>query len=127
VEAASRRPVSVSCSINPLSCNTSTTFLAKTLSSKKFYRRGRGERRKRNSNQKSQIPNKSQTSTEDLLLRKNPLPKQGRHSGESRNPGFFKAFWTPAFAGVTAFSVFQQNFGLRIASWLFGISLSFYV
>jgi hypothetical protein len=24
-----------------------------------------------------------------------------RHSGESRNPGFFAEFWTPAFAGVT--------------------------
>jgi hypothetical protein len=25
-----------------------------------------------------------------------------RHSGESRNPVFFKLFWTLAFAGVTA-------------------------
>jgi hypothetical protein len=34
-----------------------------------------------------------------------------RHSGESRPPradSYFKQFWTPAFAGVTAFLSFYE-------------------
>jgi hypothetical protein len=44
-------------------------------------------------------------------------PKEGCHSGESRDPGFSKAFWTPAFAehapksfaGVTDSFCFSAN------------------
>ena len=38
-----------------------------------------------------------------LFLRKKSSKGPSCHSGESRNPEILTSFWTPAFAGVTAF------------------------